>query len=89
MNRTFITHFIRRQLSLDGLWQLTPTFQSDWQSRPVLVPGCWETLPGLENYRGTATRPRAMAPTRIISVSFSGVKRAGALKGLDIPPLSL
>ena len=73
MNRTFITHFIRRQLSLDGLWQLTPTFQSDWQSRPVLVPGCWETLPGLENYRGTALYERRFSASGNVRICFEGV----------------
>lgn len=73
MNRTFITHFIRRQLSLDGLWQLTPMLQSDWQSCPVLVPGCWETLPGLENYRGTALYERRFSASGNVRICFEGV----------------
>ncbi|MDD2214249.1 MAG: glycoside hydrolase family 2 TIM barrel-domain containing protein [Oscillospiraceae bacterium] len=60
MIRTFAKHQIRRQVELsDCLWRFHSgdrRARTAWQ--PVQVPGCWEQLPGLENYRGVGTYER-------------------------------
>ena len=59
MLRTFAEHCIRHVHSLDGIWELVvATERTDdgplpaAYNRRLLVPGAWETLPGLEDYRG-------------------------------------
>ena len=63
MLRTFNEHYVRRVRSLDGKWELA--FEDDFDKSPAgepqlpdsygrvcNVPFAWETLPGMENYRG-------------------------------------
>ncbi len=61
MLRVFQEHELRRRVSLDGRWEfVTAAQRRDRRTLPtrypssLQVPGAWETLPGLENYRGTA-----------------------------------
>lgn len=61
MLRLFREHEIRRCVSLDGRWDfVTAAQRRDRRRLParypssVQVPSAWESLPGLENYRGTA-----------------------------------
>ncbi|MBD3242005.1 MAG: beta-glucuronidase [Chitinivibrionales bacterium] len=61
MLRLFREHEIRRCVPLDGRWEfVTAAQRRDRRKLPsryvssMQVPGVWESLPGLENYRGTA-----------------------------------
>jgi beta-glucuronidase len=64
MLRTFAEHQVRQVISLDGLWGFVATSSeapAGWTNEhPVLVPGAWETLPGLESYRGQARYSRTL-----------------------------
>ena len=59
MLRTFTEHHVRDVKSLDGLWDFviaperkdTGTLPKKY-NREILVPSAWETIPGLEHYRG-------------------------------------
>jgi len=60
MLRTFVEHRERKVESLNGCWDFLPDCESKDSAGPpkkytrnVLVPMAWETLPGLENFRGT------------------------------------
>ena len=59
--RTFAEHAVRRVRSLDGFWTLltpcegtkiAPAADASAQVRDYLVPSVWESIPGLERYRG-------------------------------------
>ena len=52
MERLFQTHKLRRQQELSGLWDFY-TYGREEGRQKVFVPSCFETYPGLENYRGT------------------------------------
>ncbi len=79
MNRLFPEHRIRHCQSLDGLWEFEP--ESACAGLPVhsqiLVPSCWEMLPGWESWRGRARLSRKLVlPTgenRGIRLLFGGV----------------
>ena len=51
MERTFMTHEIRKSQEICGLWDFYPAISPD-EKRRVTVPSCWETYPGLESYQG-------------------------------------
>ncbi len=57
MRRTFKEHNVREVISLDGLWQLTPN-DGSVRTYAAYVPGVWERIPALTNYRGTADYER-------------------------------
>jgi beta-glucuronidase len=55
--RTFRTHDVRRQHELGGLWTVALAADETTPASepvPVLVPGCVESLPGAESFRGVA-----------------------------------
>lgn len=82
--RCISTHRVRAICSLDGPWMLhlpdagTTIEPGDWATGRAVeydVPGCWERLWGLENYRGQAVARRAIivdrsGPARLV---FRGV----------------
>lgn len=85
MLRTFDTHRIRRTTELGGLWDFT-VLPNDTQtestsksapgaapSRKVTVPSCWQTYPGLENYRGQARYSTTFEAEGNIRLEFKGV----------------
>lgn len=55
MERLFVTHRLRKSREADPLWRMT-TLDEGGLPAPVkvLVPGIWESLPALKNYRGRA-----------------------------------
>lgn len=60
MIRGFVNHKIRkcRELSC-ALWKFTALEGAEkGKIRHVMVPSCWETYPGMENYRGKAVYSR-------------------------------
>lgn len=71
----FPTHVIRPQTELsESLWEFTPLdTPKPAQSRPVFVPGCWESLPGLHNYRGRGLYSRRFTGGGNLRFEFKGV----------------
>lgn len=75
MVRTFLTHRVRRQTELSGrLWRFE-ALEGDRKGeiRKAPVPGCWETWPGFENYRGWAAYETEFAGQGNIRIEFKGV----------------
>lgn len=66
MQRLFSEHTVRRVESLDGIWRFIPGAgerpPDDWEraGQPIVVPSCWEMLPGYESWRGQAWIVRAV-----------------------------
>lgn len=81
MIRLFTTHHIRPQQELsESLWTLTPLEGPlAGQPRSVLVPGCWENLPGLEAYRGTARYTRPVTGGGNLRFAFEGVSHTATV----------
>ncbi|MDO4293790.1 MAG: glycoside hydrolase family 2 TIM barrel-domain containing protein [Eubacteriales bacterium] len=75
MIRMFSTHEIRPQEELsESLWDFTPLEgEQAGQTRKVLVPGCWETLPGLRSYRGIGRYARRFFGGGNLRLEFKGV----------------
>ena len=73
MNRLFETHYIRRQVSLDGIWQFRAEGRDKLYSMPV--PGCWEQHPDFYQYRGAGvyTRQVRVAEAGNLRLEFKGV----------------
>lgn len=85
MIRMFFEHHARKVTSLDGLWDFRIASEEApfaWISdRPVLVPGAWETLPGLEMYRGQARYSKAftLLHPNTVRIVFGGVSHTGTV----------
>lgn len=75
MIRMFSTHRIRPQIELsDQLWNFTPLGGPQaGQTRKVLVPCCWESLPGLRSYRGEGLFARHFTGGGNLRFEFKGV----------------
>lgn len=72
VERLFKTHEIRKQEELNGLWEFYPV-GCEHEKRKVLVPSCFETYPGLENYRGTGIYECNVYMAGNIRISLKGV----------------
>ncbi len=79
MIRTFATHAIRRTQELSGSgWTFTPLSGGNaGQSYPVVVPCCWETLPGFTSYRGEGDFERDFEAEGDVRLVFEGVSHTG------------
>ncbi len=89
MLRTFNEHSVRTVQSLDGLWELVTAEQwaqvkkhkgakrsaiLKKVNRPINVPSAWETLPGMEDYRGICWLRRTFySDGRAVRLVFGGV----------------
>lgn len=79
MVRTFATHEIRNQKELSGkLWEFYP-LEGEHKGKQfsLPVPGCWETYPGFENYRGTAYYETSFEASGSVRLEFKGVSHKG------------
>ena len=75
MVRLFTTHRVRKTEELSGkLWNLTP-MEKGYENKKlqVMVPGCIETIPGFENYRGWAAYETSFSAEGNIRLEFKGV----------------
>ena len=74
MQRLFRTTHSRPQIELSPLWTLT-TLDEGGLSAPmkVLVPGAWETIPALHNYRGRAVYEQQIICGGNVRFVFGGV----------------
>lgn len=81
MLRTFIQHRVRSTQSLDGFWDFTTQEAANKPRLPkayarrIHVPSCWETLPGMETYRGQAWLRTSFdgVPGHASRIVFAGV----------------
>lgn len=76
MLRLFKTHEIRKQTELSGcLWDFCtmPEDGSASLQTKVLVPGCWQNVPGTRTYRGRACYERSFRAGGNIRLEFKGV----------------
>lgn len=86
MLRTFTEHHVRPVQSLDGRWDFVieperkdrATLPKKYR-RGIYVPSAWETIPGLENYRGRGWLRRTFhAPkAHALRLAFGGVSHTG------------
>ena len=73
MERLFDTHRIRSRRELDGYWNINAkgeahTQQLEWEGS-ALVPSVVESIPGLEDFRGTVTYSKKFELSQIINAS--------------------
>lgn len=75
MIRAFETHKIRKQKEIsERLWDFVALEgEHSGKHLDVLVPSCWETYPGYENYRGTAEYTTTFYGGGNIRLEFKGV----------------
>lgn len=78
MDRAFNTHDIRETKELDGLWKFY-TVKEPEHVRQVVVPSCWETYPGLENYRGKAVYEKDFYGEGNLHFIFKGISHTAAV----------
>ena len=72
MERLFKTHEIRKQRELSGLWDFYKEGAQE-DTRKVIVPSCFETYPGLENYTGVGCYEYKTFLQGNIRLCFKGV----------------
>ena len=72
MERTFMTHEIRKSQEICGLWDFYPAISPD-EKRRVTVPSCWETYPGLESYQGMGIYEKELYLDGRVRFLFKGV----------------
>ena len=73
MNRSFETHIIREEKSLDGLWNFKMKgFEKNYT---LPVPGCWEQHPDFISHRGKGTYSKTVCvkKTSNLRLEFKGV----------------
>ena len=72
MQRLFPTHLIRKSESAAPLWTLS-VLDRDMPSMKALVPGAWEMIPALHNYRGRAVYEQTVFAGGNVRFVFGGV----------------
>lgn len=74
MNRIITTHRLRKTCQPGPIWSLT-TLDAGGLSSPVsaMVPGVWESIPGLKNYRGRAIYEKQLTCGGTLRFVFEGV----------------
>lgn len=87
MQRLFTEHRLRGQIELPPLWTLT-TLDAGGLDRPVqtVVPGVWESVPGLRAYKGRAVYENTFEAGGTLRFVFGGVgfRAAVSLDGREI-----
>lgn len=82
MIRMFATHKVRRQTELSAcLWDFStmPGEGKEPVRLKAMVPGCWETYPGLRSYRGKACYERSFVACGNIRLEFKGVSHTAEI----------
>lgn len=71
MERLFVNHKIRQVTELNDIWQ----FSAPCHKTPIsiLVPGCLETYPGFENYRGPFRYEKKIRTKGSFRLVFKGI----------------
>ena len=81
MIRAFATTTLRPTLDLTGLWQM----ETAGKREAAWVPGCRETMPGYENYRGLSSYTRQIACGGNVLFTFAGVSHTARVFLDDVP----
>lgn len=80
MIRMFRTHHIRRQRELSGLWRYRALEgPKAGETVSTMVPGCWESMPGYETYRGEAEYETTLWAGGNIRLDFQGVSHTASV----------
>ena len=80
MTRLFKTHNIRATEELsDALWKMRREGEEEEQAVEVLVPSCWEKVPGYEDYRGTCIYTREFTAGGAVRLVFEGVSHTATV----------
>lgn len=79
MNRSFDTHIIRDEKSLDGVWNFV--IDSSDRVYKMSVPSCWEQHPEFSCYRGKGTYSRTVNVKKEsnIRIEFKGVSHTATV----------
>ena len=78
MYRLFETHKVRTVTELSGcLWDFAA---ENGYACKAAVPGCWEMMPGLGNYRGKAVYTRRFNAGGTIRLEFKGVSHTAEIR---------
>ena len=74
MFRLFDEHQLRSSRTLEGVWQLT-LLDGTERVFPAIVPGIWEAIPALAQYRGKARYERTFVTEKDgnLLLRFGGV----------------
>ena len=72
MQRLFPTHLIRRTEAAAPIWTLN-VLDKEMPSMKTLVPGVWEMIPALHNYRGRAAYEQTICCGGNVRFVFGGV----------------
>ena len=80
MRRTFSEHFLRKVISLNGLWNLEPQNGTE-KMYPAMVPGVWEQIPQLASFQGIGnyTRNVRIAQSGHYLLRFGGVSHTAQI----------
>ena len=83
MHRLFSEHKVRPAWFLDGVWQLS----ADGGCYSCIVPGIWESIPALAQYRGKAvmTRTFTLDHDSHLLLRFGGVSHTAKVYLDDVP----
>lgn len=85
MHRMYQTHHIRKIEELSGrLWNFEIQGQGISRREKVFVPSCWETMPGLGNYRGKAEYSCQFAANGNVRLEFKGVSHTAQVYVDDV-----
>ena len=87
MVRTFKTHEIRKQTELCGYWGFSTEeglsgsclAGENGEITRAPVPGCWENIPGLETFSGTAVYTREIEAGGHVRFVFGGVSHTAEI----------
>lgn len=81
MLRLFDRHYIRRCEELDGMWSFSVPDLPALPVKTAPVPGAWEQIPGLEDYRGNAVYEREIhvREAGYLRLVFKGVSHTAEL----------
>jgi beta-glucuronidase len=88
MLRTFAEHWIRPVSSLPAVWDFTVEKDMAVKSRlpkkydrTIVVPSCWELIPGLETYRGIGWFRTSFCATgeKAVRLVFAGVSHTATV----------
>lgn len=78
MERLYETHEVRDVKELGGLWDFV-ILDKPGEIRKVVIPSCWETYPGMENYRGRAVYSKKVKLEGNIRFCFKGISHTATV----------
>ncbi len=79
--RLFQTHYVRKEIPLDPVWNfnLLNSKEEKQEEYRMLVPGCWESNPGLASYKGKALYSKKITFGGNIRLVFKGISHTACV----------